>query len=75
MPVVVKSVWGEERFGDELLQIPDRHYWELIETGYCKEVAKLRNLRNAIQDGLKVVPPEETAKFVEKIKKIGLWEE
>ncbi len=73
MPVVVKSVWGKREYPDTLLSIPDRHYWELIDEGYCKEIAQLKKVRDAYLDKMKI--EGDLDRFLEKLRKIGLLED
>ena len=73
MPVIIQTVWGEKEYPDSLLSIPDRHYWDLIDSGYCKEIAQLKKVRDAYLDNLKI--EGNLDEFLEKIRKIGLMEE
>lgn len=70
--LIVKTVFGDAVYESDLLNIPDMHYYELINKGYASQVSKLINIRNAIKDRLKILPPEEVEKFKEKLIKIGL---
>lgn len=72
MMIIVKTVFGDAVYESDLLEIPDKHYFELISEGYSSQVSKLINVRNAIRDRLKILPPQEVERYKEKLKKIGL---
>lgn len=72
MGIKVETFWGTKEYSEELLRIPDKSYWDLIEEGYEEEVSQLMKVKMAIIDNLKIIPPESRDKFIKKLKAIGL---
>ncbi len=73
MCVKVETVWGSETFPEEILNLPEEHYRDLLrKEEYSDKVLKLMRLRDALLDGLNVIPPEKVEKFVSVMRKIKL---